>query len=121
MEDLDNIIEKRKEKTLNWAKNPYNFTLILILLFTIIIRLYYFILIKGQALWWDEAEYMLVAKSFSGIAQHVNYTFDPVRQVLNPFLMSLSFRIIGASEFLPRVFLLILSIASVLGMYYLGK
>ena len=35
-----------------------NFVLIIILLFGFILRLYYLILTKSQAVWWDEGEYL---------------------------------------------------------------
>ncbi|MFA7707792.1 MAG: glycosyltransferase family 39 protein [Candidatus Pacearchaeota archaeon] len=115
------VLEKETNKFIKWVKNPYNFTLGLIILFAIGIRIYYFILTKIQPLWWDEAEYFVLARHWAGLSPHLGYVFDPVRQVLNPFLMSLFFRLFGVGEFLPRIFLLILSIASVIGMYFLGK
>ncbi|MDP3027342.1 MAG: glycosyltransferase family 39 protein [Nanoarchaeota archaeon] len=120
MEDSE-ILEKRVNKIFKWIKNPYNLAFVSILVFAIVIRLYYFILTKNQPLWWDEADYMDLARYWAGLSPQVSVIIEPVRQVLNPFLMSLVFRIAGVNEFIPRVFMLILSIASVVGMYSLGK
>jgi len=119
--DSENIIEKRKEKLVRWLKNPYNLTLVAVIALAVIIRLYYFFLTKGQPLWWDEAEYMVLGRHWAGLSPHMTYPFDPVRQVLNPFMLSFFFRLFGVNEFLPRALVLLLSIASVVGMYYLGK
>jgi len=116
MEELD-LIQKRKQKIINWMKNPYNLAFLGILIFAFAIRLYYFILTKTQPLWWDEAEYMNMARHW---AFGTYYVFDAVRQILFPFIISF-FMKISTTLFFPRVFLLLLSMASVVGMYYLGK
>jgi len=121
MEEQQEIIDKRTEKITAWFKNPYNLAFFSIMLFAIAIRLYYFVLTKNQPLWWDEAEYFMLARHWAGLSPHMGYLFDPVRQFLNPLLMSVFFRITGVNEFLPRLLILILSIGSVLGTYYLGK
>jgi hypothetical protein len=60
---------------------------------------------------------MIMAWRFAfGILQ----AFDPVRQVLSPFLISIFLRILN-SEFLPRFFLLILSVSEIIGMYLFVK
>ncbi|KKN48147.1 hypothetical protein LCGC14_0655910 [marine sediment metagenome] len=102
-------------KLKEWLKE--NWILVGIVSFAIIVRIYYFILTQGQALWWDEAEYLNIAKRF---AFDFDYKFGPVRPILFSFIASLFLKI-SSSEFLPRVFLLVLSVASVIGMYYFGK
>ncbi len=57
-------IEERENRILGWVKNPENAMLLIILAFAVIIRLYYFIITKDQALWWDEACYGSLAKNF---------------------------------------------------------
>jgi len=88
-------LDKRKEVVLNWLKNPYNFALVTIILFAIIIRLYYFVLTKSQPLWWDAASYGALAKNF------VYHTWDGttlingeliIRPLLFPLLWSLLLR-----------------------------
>lgn len=117
MEDATNILDKRKEKIIKWIKNPYNFAIVAILIFAAIIRIYYFNLTKGQPLWWDEAEYMNMARAW---AFGIDYKFIPVRPVLLSLITAIFFRI-SYEEFLPRIFIFVLSIASIYGMYIFGS
>ena len=119
MEKENEIIEQRKEKITEWIKKPSNFALVGILVFAFIIRVYYFYATKGQVLWWDEAEYMNMARAWAGTLNY-DYTFFAVRPVLLSLIISLFWRI-GAGEYLARIFILLLSMASVFGTYLLGK
>lgn len=103
------------EKIKDWFKK--NWILLSIIAFAIVIRIYYFILTQGQVGWWDECEYILISQKF---AFGLDYDFGPVRPVLFSFITSLFLRILN-TEFLPRLLILILSIATVPGMYLLGK
>ncbi len=104
-----------KEKIINWFKK--NWILIGIVVFTITIRIYYFVLVNNQPLWYDEALYLNMARRF---AFGINYTFPPVRPILFSLINAFFLRIID-NEFLPRLFMLLLSVASVLGVYLFGK
>jgi len=104
-----------KEKIINWCKQ--NWVFIGIIVFALVIRLYYFVLTNGQPLWWDSAEYMNIARRF---AFGIDYNFGPVRPILMSLIFSLFLKI-SNSEFLPRIFMLLISVASVIGIYYLGK
>ena len=117
MEDKKDLIKNRKEKIVQWIKNPYNAILLLIIVLAIIVRLYYFNLTKTQPLWWDEAEYMAMAKAW---AFNMDYNFLPVRPILLSLITALFLKIAN-TEFLTRFFLFIFSIASVPATYYLGK
>ena len=116
MEDSE-FLENRKQKIIEWIKNPYNFSLVAILIFAVIIRIYYFYLTKGQAVWWDEAEYMNMARAW---AFGLDYEFLPVRPVLFSLITALFLKI-SYGEFLPRLFIFGLSIVSIFAMYLLGK
>jgi len=116
-EKLEYTLDKRKEKIIKWIKNPYNASFLGILIFAIVIRLYYFFLTQNQSLWWDEAEYMNMARAW---AFGLEYNFLPVRPILFSLLVSVFFRIVEG-EFLPRLLMLIFSVLAVAGMYYLGK
>jgi len=116
-QNFEKSIEKRKEKIIHWFKNPYNSLLVAILLFGFIIRLYYYYLTKGQAVWWDSAEYMNMARAW---ALGLDYEFLPVRPVLFSIITALFFKI-SPAEFLPRVFIFLISMSSVWAMYLLGK
>lgn len=102
-------------KYTNWFKN--NWAILSILLISLGIRIYYFIMTSDQTLWWDEAEYMNIADRFSF---GTTYNFGPVRQVLFPFIISIFYHI-STSELLPRMLILTLSMLSIFGMYLLGK
>lgn len=102
-------------KIKEWLRE--NWIFVGIILFTIGIRIYYFILTQMQTLWWDEAEYMNMAGRW---AFGTDYLFGPVRPVLFSFLTSFFLKITN-SELLPRLFMLLISIFSVIGIYYLGK
>ena len=117
LEKTEQKIEKRQEKIIKWLKNPYNAAFAGILVFALIIRLYYFFLTKDQTVWWDAAEYMNMAKAW---AFGLEYEFLPVRPVLFSLVIA-GFLKIANNEFLPRAFLLIISMGSVLGIYFLGK
>jgi 4-amino-4-deoxy-L-arabinose transferase-like glycosyltransferase len=114
---MEKSFEKRKDKLLKWIKNPYNATFIALILFTIIIRIYYFVTVGNQPLWWDEAEYLNMARRW---AFGMDYPFHAVRPVLFSLITAMFFKIVHA-EFLPRLLILIFSIASVAGVYLLGK
>lgn len=116
--DEEGIINKRAEKVKNWFKDPYNLAFFLIILLAIAIRLYFFILIKNQPVWWDEAEYLNMAKNWALGTEYLRY--DSVRPILFSLVMALFFKI-SSTEFLPRFFMLTLSVISVVGVYYLGK
>ncbi len=111
--DIEGLLKKAKK----WIKKPSNIFLILILFFALVIRLYYFSKTLGQPLWWDEAEYMTMAKAW---AYNLEYTFISVRPVLFS-LITAFFLKISYSEFLPRLMIMLFSFASVIGMYFLGK
>lgn len=118
MEQEEKIIEKRTEKIINWFKNPYNLAFFSIIILTIVIRLYYFFMVNNQPIWWDEAEYLNMAKHWASGVEYLRY--DLVRPILFSLVAALFFKI-SPTEFLPRVFMLVLSISSVIGVYYLGK
>jgi hypothetical protein len=122
--EIEKTIEKRKEKIIQWIKNPSNLLLISVLVLVIAIRLYYFTLTKNQPLWWDEAEYLSTAKGFAGIIEH-QYTF-----ALNRFpgfpLLAAGFYVFGITNeivlrfflaFLPSILVLILLFFMVKEMY----
>jgi len=100
-----------------WLKDYHNVLLVGIILFALILRLYYFSKTLSQPLWWDEAEYMSMARAW---AYGLEYTFIPVRPVLLSLITAFFFKI-SSTEFLARFFMLILSLATIPGMYCLGK
>lgn len=117
MMDSEQVLEKREQKLLKWFKNRYNLALFALIAFSVALRIYYFLLTQNQPLWWDEAEYMVLAQKWI----HGNsYVLDPVRQVLFPLILSMFLRI-SNSEFLPRLLIFLLSTSTVIGIYLIGK
>lgn len=104
-----------KEKVLSWIEK--NWILVGIIIFSLAVRIYYFFITQGQVVWWDSSEYMLIAQRF---AFGIDYSFGPVRPLLLSLVTALFLKI-NNSEFLIRIFILILSVGSVIGMYYLGR
>ncbi len=111
--------EKRVEKLKNWLKNKNNFAVILVFAFAVIVRFYYFILTENQPLWWDESEYMSIAKNYAGI---VDYPISGIRLPGFPLLMSIFFRLGITSEPVIRfIGLLIPSLIVVFLAYFMVK
>lgn len=91
-EHLDSSDQKpeRAERIKNWFKNPYNLALAGVLVFSLIVLLYYFFLTKNQPLWWDEGEYMAMAKHW---AFGMPYDINPQRPPLFSFLAAVLYKI----------------------------
>ena len=119
---MEDSFEKRKQKIVNWLKNPYNLTFLGILILGIIIRLYYFSLTKNQPLWWDEADYMAYAKNLAGVS--TNWIVTGEHSSLLIYIIALLFRL-GFSEapikflveIIPSIILIYLTYKIVLLIY----
>src|SRR3989344_7357793 len=94
MEDLE-----YKNKTKEFIKNHIG--IILIMIFGLIIRVYYLILTKNQATWWDESEYISVGLHwFFGIPYELNPQRPPLLSLLEGIILYL-----GGTEFLMKIIL----------------
>lgn len=123
-EDLSDNAEMERKKEIIKAKisklfkHKYAFYMALLLLFSFIVRLYFFSLTKDQALWWDEAEYGLKAKSiFLGTPVS---GWAPEREIVVPFIWGLIYFFIQ-SETPLRLLQVLISASIVLVTYLLGK
>ena len=112
--ELNETFNKRKEKIIQWFKDPYNLTLSIILIFAFAIRLYYFILTKNQPLWYDEAEYMSGGLNW---AFGVPYQFNVQRPILFHFLIFLLMRF-GFNESLIKFVLSVIPSILVVPLSY---
>ena len=113
-------MEENKKNLLNKAwefidKNS-NFLLVIILVFALILRLKY--LTINQAVWYDEAEYLGVAKNWA--FNITSYQLHYVRPPLLPFLMAGLYKV-GFDELAIRVLILVFSMTGVLFTYLVGK
>ena len=116
--EVQKKIEEKKRKIVLWLKNPYNLGFLAIILAAIIIRLYYFFLTKNQPLWWDEAEYMLKAKSIALGTPDTGWWYG--RPILFPLISSIFFKL-GLGEIGIRFIWLIMSVFNVCLIYFLGR
>lgn len=101
----------------NWFKKRENLALFGIILLAFLIRIYYFILTKDQPLWFDEAEYMNIGKSWVGL---YSWDFNPLRPVLFSFIFCLFLKI-GLGELTMKFFVIITSLISIFFLYKLGE
>jgi len=105
-----------RNKVERFLRDKYSLMFLGVLLIAFVIRLYYFIQTYNQPLWWDEAEYMSMAKN---ILYGIPFDFNPQRPILFPLLMSL---FLWASEGAVRFFIVFLpSLGVVVLTYLLGK
>jgi len=115
--DKKNLGYERKEKLKNWLKDRHNLIFILILIFAIVIRLYYFNLTKSQPLWWDESDYLAYAKNLAGYP--VPWTISSQHASIYPYLVAFFFKF-GLGEIIAKLFLqLIPSILTVFLVYFI--
>jgi 4-amino-4-deoxy-L-arabinose transferase-like glycosyltransferase len=118
MENIEIQKKESKKKILEWLSNKNNLYLVLIIAFAVIVRLYYFFLTKDQAVWWDEAEYLVKAKSLALGTPDTG--FWPGRPVLFPLMLS-AFYFLSLGEVSIRFVMLFVSIASVYLVYLVGR
>ena len=120
----DNLEEKKERIYKKFFAESSSIFLILILVFSFILRLYFFIKVGNQPLWWDEACYGSLARNF------ISHTWDGtklivgetlIRPLLFPLLWSILMRI-GINETGVRFLLELLpSVISVFLVYLIGK
>ena len=106
-----------KEKIKNWLKDKINLAFLSIVLLSIIVRLYYFVITSSQALWWDEADYLAYAKNLAGLNTH--WIIAEKHNSLYPYLAAGIFKT-GLGELTIKFFLqLIPSILSLVLVYFI--
>ena len=112
-----------KEKTKKFLEDNQNKLLVLLISFAMIIRLYYFFKVGAQPIWWDEGDYLALAKGLLLHWQNQEWWahFSGIRPLLLPLIWALFFKL-GFSELIIRFFtLLIPSIITVYLTYAIGK
>ncbi|MFH1210162.1 MAG: glycosyltransferase family 39 protein [archaeon] len=110
---------KLEDKIKEFLKDKYHLILIGVILLALIIRLYFLIKTYNQPLWWDESEYINIAKYWSSTGPE--YEINPQRPPFFMLLLALLY-LIGSSEFIARfVMVLIPSVLMVLFTYLIGK
>ena len=89
----------------------------IIFLFALGLRLYFFLKTYNQALWWDEADYMSIAKHYGLGSPEVA---APWRARGMSLIFGL-FYFFGANEIFQRLLVIVFSLAAVWITYLLGK
>lgn len=97
-------------------EDKYNTYFIAILVFAFILRIKY--LNFQQPLWWDEAEYLSIAKHW---AYGIPFEVSPIRPYLFPFFAAALYKVGLGAEWLFRIMELILSLCGVLLTYVIGR
>ncbi len=121
------VLGKRKrairEKIDLIIKHKEAILLYCLIIFAIIFKLYYFFKTIDQAIWWDEGDYLAIAKEFIAHRPLPEWWshFTAIRPLFMSFVWSFSF-LIGLSEPVIRFLtLLIPSILTILLTYKIGK
>jgi len=112
-----------KEKIKGWLKSKENQLLLLLMIFTIVIKLYYFFRLGNQPIWWDEGDYLAISKVWAlGMEQPEWWAhFSGMRPLLMPIIWFL-FMKISTGELVMRFFtLLIPSVITVWLVYAVGR
>ena len=106
------------ERLKRWLKDPWHLALFCILILAFVVRLYFFSSTAGQALWWDEAEYLSTAKKW---VYDVPYTLNPQRPPLFQACAALLYTIGAGEEAIKFLLVLLPSLLLVFACYLLGK
>ena len=97
--------------------SKYDLAFIGVLAFAVAIRLYFFYITQDQALWWDGAEYMNMAKDFAG-----TYSAEwwPGRPILLPLIWAGMLKL-GLGELSLKFIVTLFSIAGIFFTYLIIK
>ncbi len=110
--------EERKQKIKEWFKDSHNKIFCIIFLFAIVLNSVYFLKTYQQPVWWDEGEYLSMAKSF---AYDIPFNFNRQRPIFFPALVSFLY-LFGASETIVRLIAIFLpALGVVITAYLLGS
>ena len=108
--------EVKKNKSKEFLKN--NLPIILILVFGFAIRIYFFILTKNQAEWWDSGEYLSYASHW---AFGIPVEFNPQRPPLFPLIEALFLKLGFGDNLLKFILEVIPSTLLILVSYLIVK
>jgi len=112
-----------KERLKNFLKKRENQILVLIIVFSIIYRLFYFFKLGAQPIWWDEGDYLAISKVWSLGMEIPEWWahFTGMRPLLLPIIWTIFFKL-GFEELSIRFFTILLpSLGAIYLVYVLGK
>lgn len=110
MQNIKILLKEFFSKKENWL-------LLAIILVAVAIRLYFFSRTYTQALWWDEADYMQIAKHYAFGTPDVSAPW----RARGMSLIFAVFYFFGATEFFQRLVVVAVSVLAVYLTYLLGK
>ena len=105
-------------KLKEWFKDNYNLVFLGILVLGIGLRLWIYFKTLGQAVWWDEADYLVNAQTLMGM--HDYYALNVRRPFLFPLVWGLIIKLFN-SEALIRLTEVFMSTMAVWFAYFIGK
>lgn len=121
---MDSLSTMQKRKKLReWLKDKFNLSLVILLGIVICVRLYYFFKLGSQPIWWDEGDYLAIAKVWALNMETPEWWshFTGMRPLLLPLIWAGMMKI-GLGEMALRFFtILIPSIATTWLCFALGK
>ncbi len=95
--------------------DKYNLYFLAIVIFALFVRLYFVFITRTQPLWWDEAEYLNIAKAF---AFHFPWDVNVQRPPLFPLLVAGLFYL-GAGDLTAKLLFVVLPSIGVVAITYL--
>jgi len=105
-----------ENKIKDWLSNRQNLIFLLIIIFAIAIRIFYFNLTKSQPVWWDESDYLAYAKNLAGLGGDWIVTLQ--HNSLFPFLVAALFSL-GLSEVATKFILEVIPSIFIVYLTYL--
>ena len=115
---MENANKPEKIEKKGFFEDKYNIVFVAVLVFAAIIRIYYFILTKGQPFWFDETEYLGMAKHWAfGTYAHMNAQRVPIM----PFLAAIIYKLGGAATAVKFFTSVLPSIGIVAMFYFIGS
>ena len=118
MDSKMDALKKREKQFLKWLKEHQYATILAIFGILLAVRIYYFISTLHQPIWWDEGDYLNIARWWAFGSPE--WSVNPLRPLLFPFMLTILVKI-GLGEFFFRLIPFISSIASVGLVYLIGK
>jgi 4-amino-4-deoxy-L-arabinose transferase-like glycosyltransferase len=103
------------DKIYPFFRENFHFLVFIVFILAFVVRLKYFMI--NQALWFDEAEYLSIAKHW---AFGIPYDIHPVRPILFSLFAAFFYKL-GFGETFFRIGMLLFSFFGIVALYYLCK
>lgn len=111
-------VQKREQRIKEWIKDPHHASLIALILIMLAIRIYYFFITLNQPVWWDEGDYLNIARMWAFGSP--GWDINPIRPVLLS-LMIAGLMKMGVAEWSIRLIPFLSSILAIVLTYGIGK